>query len=94
MARPTYMPSRVKLYKKTNEEIKSVNKTFLEETGEVLMPQDMKKAQIYAGKKICFENEEITQIKTFDKPGRSSKHGFIYCSKKLNISCCDQLYKN
>ena len=63
------MPSRVKLYKKTNEEIKSVNKTFLEETGEVLMPQDMKKAQTYAGKKICFENEEITQIKTFDKPG-------------------------
>ena len=33
------------------------------------MPQDMKKAQIYSGKKICFENEEITEIKKFDKQG-------------------------
>ena len=33
------------------------------------MPQDMKKAQIYAGEKICFENEEITEIKKFDSSG-------------------------
>lgn len=33
------------------------------------MPQDVKKCQIYAGKKICFEPEEVTQMKLFDKPG-------------------------
>ena len=33
------------------------------------MPQDLKKAQIYAGKKICFENEEVAEIKKFDEPG-------------------------
>ena len=48
-------------------------------TGEVLMPQDMKKAQIYGGKKICFENEEITEIKKFDKQGLqiNSKRKFV-----------------
>ena len=40
-----------------------------QDTGELLMPQDLKKCQIYAGRKICFENEEIDEIKHFDKPG-------------------------
>ena len=46
------------------------------------MPQDMKKAQIYSGKKICFENEEITEIKKFDKQGLwiNSKRKFVYLS--------------
>ena len=30
LARTTYAPPRVKLYKKTNEEVKTVSKTFLE----------------------------------------------------------------
>ena len=33
------------------------------------MPQDLKKSQIYASKKICFESEEVNQIKLFDKQG-------------------------
>lgn len=69
LVRYSTKPSAVKLYKKTNEELKTVTKSFLKDTGEILMPQDVKKCQIYAGKKICFEPEEVTQMKVFDKPG-------------------------
>jgi len=41
----------------------------VQETGDILMPQDLKKSQIYAAKKICFEPEELAQIKSFDKSG-------------------------
>ena len=34
------------------------------------MPQDLKKAQTYGGKRICFENDEVTEIKRFDPSGR------------------------
>ena len=34
------------------------------------MPQDIKKSQIYAAKKITFEQEEVAEIKRFDKPGQ------------------------
>ena len=56
-----------------------------QQTGEVLMPQDMKKAQIYSGKKICFENEEITEIKKFDKQGL----GISSKTKLCNYNCFD-----
>ena len=41
-----------------------------QDTGEVLMPQDLKKAQTYGGKRICFENDEVVEIKRFDPSGR------------------------
>ena len=44
----------------------------LKETGEILMPQDMKKSQSYGGQSIYLENEEVTQIKKFDDPGTYS----------------------
>ncbi|ELU12174.1 hypothetical protein CAPTEDRAFT_158558 [Capitella teleta] len=69
LVRTCTKPPAVKLYKKTNEEVKTVTQTFLRDTAEVLMPQDMKKMQTYATKQICFEPEEITQIKKFDDPG-------------------------
>ncbi|XP_035825176.1 X-ray repair cross-complementing protein 6 isoform X2 [Aplysia californica] len=62
-------PYAVKLTKKENAELKSHTKTYLPDTGEVLMPQDLKKAQTYGGRKICFENDEVTEIKRFDTPG-------------------------
>ena len=33
------------------------------------MPQDMKKSITYANKQICFEPEEVVEIKKFDDPG-------------------------
>ncbi|KAL5006717.1 hypothetical protein ScPMuIL_015523 [Solemya velum] len=62
-------PYPVKLCKKTNDELKSHSKTYLTDTGEVLMPQDLKKAQYYGGKRICFENDEVAEMKRFEKPG-------------------------
>ena len=38
------------------------------------MPQDVKKCQTYAGKRICFEQEETTEMKHFDKPGQIRLH--------------------
>ena len=34
------------------------------------MPQDLKKAQTYGGKRICFENDEVVEMKHFDPSGR------------------------
>ena len=33
------------------------------------MPQDMKKSQLYGGRQICFENEEVKEMKKFDDSG-------------------------
>ena len=33
------------------------------------MPQDMKKCQTYAGRRILFEQEEVTEMKKFDVSG-------------------------
>lgn len=62
-------PYGVKLSRNTNEELKTHTKSYLSETGEVLMPQDLKKAQTYGGRRICFENDEVTEIKRFEEPG-------------------------
>jgi len=69
LVRSCSKPSAVKLTKKDNAELKSNTKTYLPDTGEVLMPQDMKKAQTYGGRKICFENDEVTEMKYFDNAG-------------------------
>ena len=50
--------------------------TILKDTGEVLMPQDLKKCQTYGGKRIFFENEEVNQIKRFDPSGMFVYHSF------------------
>lgn len=34
------------------------------------MPQDLKKAQTYGGRKICFENDEVSEMKQFEDPGK------------------------
>ncbi|GFS25608.1 X-ray repair cross-complementing protein 5-like [Elysia marginata] len=62
-------PTAVKLTKRENAELKSNSKVYLEDTGQILMPQDLKKAQTYGGHKICFENDEVTGLKRFDPAG-------------------------
>lgn len=69
LVRPCQKPYPVKLDKRTNEELKSHTKTYLKDTGEVLMPQDLKKAQTYGGQRICFENDEVVEMKRFDPSG-------------------------
>lgn len=62
-------PSMVKLSKKDNSELESHSKTYLQDTVEILMPQDLKKAQTYGGRRICFENDEVAEIRRFDESG-------------------------
>ncbi|XP_052229441.1 X-ray repair cross-complementing protein 5-like isoform X2 [Dreissena polymorpha] len=69
LVRPCTKPYPVKLDKKTNEELTSHTKSYLKETGEVLLSQDLKKCQSYGDKKIFFEKEEVDLMKRFDASG-------------------------
>lgn len=62
-------PTPIKLTKRDNAELKSHTKSYLPDTGEILMPQDLKKAQTFCGRKICFENDEVTEMKKIEEPG-------------------------
>jgi ATP-dependent DNA helicase 2 subunit 1 len=55
-----------------------VTKTFLRDTGEILMPQDLKKTVTFGGRQIYFENNEVAEVKLFDKPGRFNDD-FVPC---------------
>lgn len=55
-------PSKIKLWKNTNEEVRMMKKEYLEETGELLMPSDYVKFQNYSGRKIKFNLDEIRDM--------------------------------
>ncbi|XP_025085058.1 X-ray repair cross-complementing protein 5-like [Pomacea canaliculata] len=64
-----YNPPKVRLSKKDNSELKTHSNVYLQDTVKTLTPQDMKRAQTYGGKKICFENEEVVEMRQFGPPG-------------------------
>uniref|UniRef100_A0A8D0C2D6 X-ray repair cross complementing 6 n=1 Tax=Salvator merianae TaxID=96440 RepID=A0A8D0C2D6_SALMN len=59
----------VRLYRETNEPVKTKTRTFNRETGSLLLPSDTKKAQIYGNRQIVLEKEETEELKKFDPPG-------------------------
>ncbi|KAF7248523.1 X-ray repair cross-complementing protein 5 [Varanus komodoensis] len=59
----------VKLYRETNEPVKTKTRTFSRETGGLLLPSDTKRAQIYGNRQIVLEKEETEEAKKFDLPG-------------------------
>ncbi|XP_042323684.1 X-ray repair cross-complementing protein 6 isoform X2 [Sceloporus undulatus] len=59
----------VKLYRETNEPVKTKTRTFNRETGSLLLPSDTKRAQIYGNRQIVLEKEEVEETKRFDSPG-------------------------
>ncbi|XP_007425756.2 X-ray repair cross-complementing protein 6, partial [Python bivittatus] len=59
----------VKLYRETNEPLKTKTRTFNRETGSLLLPSDTKRAQTYGNRQIVLEKEETEEIKRFDSPG-------------------------
>lgn len=69
LCRTCNKPPAVKLYKKTNEEVKVVTKSFLKENGELVTSGDMKKSLTIANKTVFFSNQEVQQIKSFGKTG-------------------------
>ncbi|XP_008313041.1 X-ray repair cross-complementing protein 6 isoform X1 [Cynoglossus semilaevis] len=62
-------PGAVKLYRETNEQVRSKTRTFQTQTGSLLLPSEIKKAQVYGKKKIVMERDEVDAIKKFDDPG-------------------------
>uniref|UniRef100_UPI00398E7276 X-ray repair cross-complementing protein 6 isoform X2 n=1 Tax=Pristiophorus japonicus TaxID=55135 RepID=UPI00398E7276 len=62
-------PSAIRLYRETNEPVKTKTRWFNGETGSLLLPSDTKKAQVYAHRQIVMEKEETEELKRFDHPG-------------------------
>ncbi|XP_055518954.1 X-ray repair cross-complementing protein 6 isoform X1 [Leucoraja erinacea] len=61
-------PAAVRLYRETNEPIKTKTRWFNGETGSLLLPSDTKKAQVYGQRQIVMEKEETEELKRFDNP--------------------------
>ncbi|XP_053110209.1 X-ray repair cross-complementing protein 6 isoform X1 [Hemicordylus capensis] len=59
----------VKLYRETNEPLKTKTRTFNRETGSLLLPSDTKRAQTYGNRQIVLEKEETEEAKRFGSPG-------------------------
>ncbi|XP_013803354.1 X-ray repair cross-complementing protein 6 [Apteryx mantelli] len=64
-----YKPYPVKLYRETNEPIKTKTRMFNGKTGSLLLPSDTKRAQMYGNRQIVLEKEETEELKRFDLPG-------------------------
>ncbi|KAK4323484.1 hypothetical protein Pmani_005799 [Petrolisthes manimaculis] len=60
--RKMYKPSKVNLWKNTNEDVHFMKKEYLEETGELLMRSDYCKYQVYGGEKIKFSLDEVRNM--------------------------------
>ncbi|XP_054243109.1 X-ray repair cross-complementing protein 6 isoform X2 [Indicator indicator] len=64
-----YKPYPVKLYRETNEPVKTKTRTFNGKTGSLLLPSDTKRAQTYGNRQIVLEKEETEELKRFGPPG-------------------------
>ncbi|XP_078061436.1 X-ray repair cross-complementing protein 6-like isoform X2 [Mustelus asterias] len=62
-------PSAVRLYRESNEPVKTKTRWFNGATGSLLLPSDTKKAQVYGQRQIVLEKEETEELKRFDGPG-------------------------
>ena len=63
---------------------------WMQDTGEILMPQDMLKCQTYASKKITFETGEVTEMKCFGSPGYDQ---ILYKNTGLASKCISNKVK-
>ncbi|KAI6079659.1 X-ray repair cross-complementing protein 6 [Aix galericulata] len=64
-----YKPYPVKLYRETNEPVKTKTRVFNGKTGSLLLPSDTKRAQVYGNRQIVLEKEETEELKRFGSPG-------------------------
>ncbi|XP_056153250.1 X-ray repair cross-complementing protein 6 [Lampris incognitus] len=62
-------PAPIRLYRGTNEPVHSKTRTFHTQTGSLLLPSEVKKAQVYGQKQIVMEKDEVDAINKFDEPG-------------------------
>lgn len=69
LARTATKPSAVKLYRESNEPVRTKTRLFHTHNGSLLLPSDTKRAQVYGKKQIVMEKNEVDEIKKFDDPG-------------------------
>ncbi|XP_030711660.1 X-ray repair cross-complementing protein 6 isoform X1 [Globicephala melas] len=69
MVQKALKPSPVRLYRETNEPVKTKTRTFNVNTGSLLLPSDTKRSQTYGSRQIVLEKEETEELKRFDEPG-------------------------
>ncbi|XP_041034016.1 X-ray repair cross-complementing protein 6 [Carcharodon carcharias] len=69
LIRSAQKPSAIRLYRETNEPVKTKTRWFNGETGSLLLPSDTKKAQVYGNRQIVMEKEETEELKRFEDPG-------------------------
>ncbi|XP_060244941.1 X-ray repair cross-complementing protein 6 [Meriones unguiculatus] len=62
-------PFPVRLYRETNEPVKTKTRTFNVNTGSLLLPSDTKRSLTYGSRQIVLEKEETEELKRFDEPG-------------------------
>uniref|UniRef100_A0A8C7QED2 DNA helicase n=1 Tax=Oncorhynchus mykiss TaxID=8022 RepID=A0A8C7QED2_ONCMY len=67
--RQTKKPNAVKLYRDNNEPVHTKTRLYHTQTGSLLLPSDTKRAQVYAGRQIVMEKDEVDVIKKFSDPG-------------------------
>ncbi|XP_021565873.1 X-ray repair cross-complementing protein 6 isoform X2 [Carlito syrichta] len=69
MVQKAHKPPPVRLYRETNELVKTRTRTFNVNTGSLLLPSDTKRTQTYGSRQIVLEKEETEELKRFDEPG-------------------------
>ncbi|XP_068160757.1 X-ray repair cross-complementing protein 6 [Antennarius striatus] len=62
-------PAPIRLYRENNEPVRSKTRTFHTQTGSILLPGAIKKAQTYGKRQIVMEEDEVISIKKFEDPG-------------------------
>lgn len=72
LLRDTKKSSFLWLDAKSNQRIKTVTKWVCEDTGALLMKEQIAHYYPYGGERIRFSKEELTDIKTIDKPGTTT----------------------
>ncbi|XP_038612480.1 X-ray repair cross-complementing protein 6 [Tachyglossus aculeatus] len=69
LVQKAFKPPPIRLYRETNEPVKTKTRTFNLDTGGLLLPSDTKRSQTYGNRQIVMEKEETEELKRFDDPG-------------------------
>lgn len=69
LVRPMNKGYPVRLSKASNEDLRTMRKQYLAETGEILFPSDIHKYQLCGGRKIVMDQDEVKEVHKFYDPG-------------------------
>ncbi|XP_035254791.1 X-ray repair cross-complementing protein 6 [Anguilla anguilla] len=68
LARSATKPPSVRLYRDSNEPVRTKTRLYHNNTGSLLLPSDTKRSQVYGSRQIVLEKEEVDELKKFDDP--------------------------